>query len=315
MVLSFLAGKGMVLLYCTLPNQNYNMMRTLILLVMLAAAGPVHGFDRNKPAYLLYNDSGREVNYRKMMRALSTADIVLFGELHDNPISHWLQLEVTHDLFRYNEGRIVMGAEMFESDNQLILDEYLGGLISESRFEAEAKLWSNYKTDYKPLVLFAMENSIRFVASNIPRRYANMVFIGGFEALGKLGPEALKYIVPLPAAYDPELPGYRAMLDMGGGAMGHSGANLPKAQAIKDATMAHFILDNMRPGHLFIHYHGAYHSDNYEGIYWYLKQSDPGLKIVTITTVLNQDPSSPGDDFAGRADFIIVVPEKMTRTY
>lgn len=289
-------------------------MRTFLFLIMLTA-GSAYGFDRHKPAYVLYNESAREISYRKMMRSLSDADIVLFGELHDNPVSHWLQLEVTRDLFMANDGNIVMAAEMFESDNQLILDEYLGGLISEGRFEEEAKLWRNYRTDYKPLVLFARDNSLNFVASNIPRRYANMVFNGGFDALDKIDPQALKYIAPLPITYDPELPGYRAMLDMGGGSMGHSGANLPRAQAIKDATMAHFILANMLPGHLLIHYHGTYHSDNFEGIYWYLKQADPDLKIVTIATVLQEDPQTPEEGVAGRADFIIVVPETMTRTY
>lgn len=283
----------------------------IVLVTVLSA----FGFDRHKPAYVLYNEKGKEVNYRSMMRKVSGADILLFGELHDNPICHWLQLEVTRDLFNAREGNLVLAAEMFEADNQLILDEYVGGLISDSRFEDEARLWGNYKTDYKPLVLFARENGLHFVASNIPRRYANMVFHGGFEALNNVDQQALRYIAPLPVAWDPDLPGYKAMLEMGGGGMGHAGENLPRAQAIKDATMAHFILENWSRGQLLIHYHGTYHSDNFEGIYWYLKQADPDLNIVTIATVLQESPSEFDEGSAGRADFIIVVPERMTRTY
>jgi uncharacterized iron-regulated protein len=273
------------------------------------------GFDRNKPAYILYNEKGREVNYRNMMRELSQADIILFGELHDNPISHWLQLEITRDLFEHTEREIILAAEMFEADNQLILDEYVGGLISDARFEDEARLWSNYKTDYKPLVLFARNNSMTFIASNIPRRYANMVFHGGFESLETLTPEALSYIAPLPVPYDPDLPGYKAMREMGGGGMPHSGENLPKAQAIKDATMAHFITEHRAPGSLLIHFHGTYHSDNFEGIYWYLKQHDPEIKIVTISSVTSETPGRFKDEYLGRANFILVTPETMTRTY
>ena len=66
--------------------------------------------------------------------------------------------------------------------------------------------------------------------------------------------------------------------------MGHSSANLPKAQAIKDATMAHFILKNYKKGHTFIHYNGSFHSDYYEGILWYLKRERPDLKYVRITS-------------------------------
>jgi len=106
-----------------------------------------------------------------MLKEAADADIVLFGELHDNPISHWLQLELTKDLYDLKKDKLVLGAEMFESDNQVILDEYLSGKILQSSFESEARLWSNYKTDYKPLVEFARINKLKFVASNIPRRY------------------------------------------------------------------------------------------------------------------------------------------------
>jgi uncharacterized iron-regulated protein len=271
------------------------------------------GFDRHRPAYKLYNESGREVTYRKMIRTFEDADIILLGELHDNPIAHWLRYEVVGELFARSNGRMVLAAEMFESDNQLILDEYMKNLITERVFEDEAKLWRNYKTDYKPLIDFARENSLPVVASNIPRRYANMVFHGGFQALDEIDNDAKRYIAPLPVDYNPDLPGYQSMTKMGNA--GHAGENLPKAQAIKDATMAHFILENWSPGKLLIHFHGSYHSDNFEGIYWYLKQKNPDLKIVTLSTTLQQDTGELDEESYGRGDFILVVPESMTRTY
>src|SRR5690554_5028623 len=124
-----------------------------------------------------------------MVNELALTDIALFGELHDNPIAHWLQIELCHRLNNKEKG-LVLGAEMFETDNQLILDEYLTGLISQRRFEGEARLWNNYKTDYKPLVEFARENSIPFIATNIPRRYASMVASSDFKALDSLTAEA-----------------------------------------------------------------------------------------------------------------------------
>jgi uncharacterized iron-regulated protein len=43
-----------------------------------------------------------------MMKSLVTSDVVLFGELHNNPISHWLQYEVTNEL---NQSRkLILGA-------------------------------------------------------------------------------------------------------------------------------------------------------------------------------------------------------------
>ncbi|MBW6536143.1 MAG: ChaN family lipoprotein [Mariniphaga sp.] len=271
-------------------------------------------FKTNKPVYLLFNEKGKKVKYEKMVRQMEEADIVLFGELHNNAIAHWLQLELTKNLYELKDSNLMLGAEMFESDNQLILDEYFGGLISQTRFEAEVRLWNNYKTDYKPLVEFARENELRFVATNIPRRYASLVNSKGFEGLEELSDEAKTFLPPLPVLYDPELPAYKNMLNMEG--MGsHVNENFPKAQAIKDATMAHFILENWQPGKLLIHYHGAYHSDNFEGIYWYLKQQNPDLNIVTITTVSQKDISELTEKNTGKADFTICVDEDMTTTY
>ncbi|TAF00991.1 MAG: hypothetical protein EAZ80_03290, partial [Runella slithyformis] len=66
------------------------------------------------------------------------------GEYHNNPICHWLQLKLTKDLFKQKGENLVLAAEMFETDNQLVLNEYLSGFIKETNFEKEAKLWSNF---------------------------------------------------------------------------------------------------------------------------------------------------------------------------
>ncbi len=270
-------------------------------------------FKADKPAYSLFNKNGKSVKYSKMVKEISDADIVLFGEYHNNPISHWLQLEVTKDLFAVKGENLVLGAEMFESDNQLILNEYLDSLISQKSFEAEARLWPNYKTDYKPLIEFANKNRLVFVASNVPRRYASLVNKKGFEGLEELSDEAKKLIPPLPIRYDGELDCYKSMLTMMG--MGaHVNENFPKAQALKDATMAHFILKNWSAGKLLLHYEGAYHSDNFESIYWHLKQQNPNLKIVTITTVSQTDISKLTEENTGTADYTICVDEDMTGT-
>jgi uncharacterized iron-regulated protein len=267
-------------------------------------------YSQNKPAYILYNTKGKKVSYEKMIRDLSDKDIVLFGEFHNNPISHWLQLEVTTSLKQKRD--MVLGAEMFEQDNQEALDFYLQGKIKAKGLDSMARLWKNYPTDYAPLVNFAKENHLAFAASNVPRKYASLVSKGGFEALDTISAKEKTWMAPLPIAYDPELPGYKKMMEMMGG---HSGANLPKAQALKDATMAYFILQYYKPGSLFMHYNGSYHSDNYEGILWHLKNKQPGLKYATITTVSQKDIATLAEENKGRADYIICVVENMTTTY
>jgi hypothetical protein len=120
------------------------------------------------------------------------------------------------------------------------------------------------------------------------------------------------WIAPLPIAFDAELATYKAILEMMGD---HGSPKLVKAQAIKDATMAHFILKNYKQDDLFIHYNGAYHSDNYEGILWYLKQQNSNLDYGTITTVTQENTKKLEEENTGVADFIICVDSDMTTTY
>ena len=271
-------------------------------------------FKTGKPAWMLYNKDGRKVKYEKMIRNIGNADIILFGEYHNNPVSHWLQLKLTRDLLTKQDRELVLGAEMFETDNQLIIDEYFQGIISQNRFEAEVRLWPNYQTDYKPLVELARQEQLRFVATNIPRRYASMVAAGGFESLEALSDQAKAFLPVLPVEYDPDLNAYSAMMNMEGPG-NHMNQNFPKAQAVKDATMAHFILKNWSQGKLFLHINGAYHSDNFESIYWYLKNKNSELQIVTITTVSQKDITSLEEEFIGRADYIVCVDNDMTSTH
>jgi uncharacterized iron-regulated protein len=271
----------------------------------------------DKPAYRLFDDKGKESSYEKLLKEARKADIILFGELHNNAIAHWMQLELTRDLFAVlqEEGRsLQLGAEMFEADGQTLLDEYLSSAIDARSFEQQGRLWPNYKTDYKPLVDFAREKNLRFIASNVPRRYASIVNRKGFEGLDSLDAAAYNWIAPLPIVYDPELKAYKEMLSMGAG-HGAVNENLPKAQALKDATMAFFILKNRQAGTPFLHYHGAYHSDFGQGIAWYLKLSAPELRILTITTVELDDLDSLGNESEGQADFILAVPASMTKTH
>lgn len=270
----------------------------------------------NKPAYELYNAKGKSTKYSKLLKDAQKVDIILFGELHNNPICHWLQVELTKDLFAAVGENLVMGAEMFESDNALIVSEYVSGVIRTRNFEAEAKLWPNYKTDIKPLVEFARENKLKFIATNVPRRYAAAVNFGGFEGLEELTDEAKAVMAPLPIPFDPELPQYRKMASMMSGMPGdHGNNNIVKAQALKDATMAHFILQNFEPGKVFIHYHGSFHSDFYEGIMWYLLQANPNLNILTIATAEADTIDKLPDEENGKADYIILVPKSMTKTH
>ena len=267
-------------------------------------------FAQNKMPYQIFDKNGKVSSYNALIKTSAQAEIVLFGEYHDNSIIHWLELEFAKDL--QLKKKLIFGAEMLEADNQTQLKQYLKGEIDQKQLDSTARLWPNYKTDYQPLVDFAKEKNIPFIATNIPRKYASMVYKKGFESLEVLGETEKSFIAPLPISYDSNLPGYKKMVEE---MEGHGGENLPKAQAIKDATMAYFIVKNLQKNSLFIHYNGSYHSDKYEGIFRYIKKSNPKAKITTIATVTQKNISKLETENKNKADFIIVVDEDVTKTY
>lgn len=322
--------------------KKYSLPFFVLLLILMS-------FQTDKPAYQIFDKDGKKSSYKAILEKAQEADIILFGESHDNPIVHWLQIELTKDLFNQlnqnksenqSEGKksknklknnLLLGAEMFEADNQTILDEYLNDIITEKNFEAEARLWNNYKTDYKPLVEFAKENKLVFVATNIPRRYASLVSKKGLISLDSLTDDAKRFMMPLPVEVDLKMPAYENMLKMMGvhslsedGKVNESAANFAYAQAVKDATMAFRINEyyqkssqdkskDKTQNSIFLHFNGSYHSDNYESIVYYLKAYNPNLKIMTITSADQKEL-----DFlekSGVADFAIVTPISMTKTY
>ena len=265
---------------------------------------------QDKKAYQIFDKKGKKSSYEKVLKASEKTDVVLFGEIHDNSVVHWLQLEFTKDLAQRKP--LVLGAEMLEADNQKQLDQYLKSEINQKQLDSSARLWKNYKTDYKPLVDFAKDKKINFIATNVPRRYASLVFKKDLVALDSLSALEKSWIAPLPIEFDINLPGYKGMMSMQGG---HAGEKMPKAQAIKDATMAYFINKNRKENSVFIHYNGTYHSDNFEGINWYLRKLDAGIKIVTIATVEQKDISKLEAEHYNKADFILVIDEDVTKTY
>lgn len=264
----------------------------------------------NPEAYALYNKKGRSTSFKKMMRDLADADVILFGEYHDNPIAHWMELEVAEALGSYD-----LGLEMFETDDQEALDRFmLNEITSEELDSLAGGLWPNFDTDYLPLLQQARRLDARVTATNSPRAYARMVFQRGLVVLQSLPAEDLANLPPLPVPYDADLPAYRAMVTPSQG-MGHEGENFPKAQAIKDATMAWFIAKNVRTGRPFLHLNGSYHSDDFEGIGWYLRQYKPQLKVATITTLEQSSVDELVPESVGKADYTLLVPENMTKGY
>jgi uncharacterized iron-regulated protein len=291
------------------------MTKRLLLLPLLLLLLSFRTDDR--PAYRLFTAAGKPADYGRMLKELAAADVVFFGEQHNDPLAHWLELQLTKDLLRLKQGQLVLGLEMFERDVQALVDQYTTGEITDADFEARSRPWPNYATDYKPLLALARQQKFRVVGTNVPRRYASLVGKNGLAVLDTLSPKSKAWLAPLPLTVDYTLPGYQNMAKMFGSDATHAAGvqHIIQAQALKDAGMAYF-LDQARPaGHLLLHLNGAYHSDNHDGILAYLRQQNPALRVRTISTVTQEQLGRLDKEHEQKADFVLVVPADMTKTY
>lgn len=306
-----LQGKAGSAKFCSKPDRLI-MSKFLLLSSVLFLSSALMAQD--KPAYLLFSESGKSISYKKAFKIASKAEVVCFGELHNNPIAHWLQYELLVDIFN-RENDLAVGFEMFETDQQPVLDSLMSGQIDAGRLADHTRLWPNYKTDYQPVVRFCLENELKLVATNTPREYARLVAGDGPDSLLALPREKQSLLAPLPYPIDYELSSYQKMIEM---ISGHGGGMEPRnfvaAQALKDATMAHRILTALAEQSVVYHLNGSFHSDDKEGIVWYLTQARPELEIITLT-VIESETMEWKEEYDGKADVIVIVPASMTKTY
>lgn len=262
--------------------------------------------------YKLYDAKGKEQSLEKLFKEATQKSWVFFGEYHNSATIHRIQLLLTQHLHKKHGDKLIVGAEMFESDNQDIINEYFADLITTKYFEDECRLWTNYKTDYKPIVEFLKKNHLPLIATNIPRRYAHMVHYKGLPILESLPEHVKKMFLPtLPIQIDTTLISYQEIKKM---AM-HGGKFMMEAQAVKDATMAHFIEKHWSPGKIFLHLNGAFHTNKYEGIISFLSKTWLKKDLLVISMTTQSDIHKLEEDNKDLGDYIFCFAEDYAKSH
>lgn len=289
----------------------------ILLLLFVIVYGHLTILAQNGQAYQLYTGNGKKTSYKKLIKALEDKDVVLFGEYHDNSIVHWLQQEIAKEMYQLKREQLTLAFEMLERDQQGFVDSLIAisdeNEIYEYVNQNKSRMWPNFSTDYLPLIEFARNKHLQCIAGNVPRRYASMVYKKGRAHLDSLPLAEKEWIGPLNFKVDTTLSQYAALaaMDMHGGA-----GSFVDAQAIKDVTMAESIYKLVLDNKSVLHFNGAYHSDFHQGIMYYLQEFKPELKILTISVISQENILSFNrDEDLQRADFIILVPENMTKTH
>jgi uncharacterized iron-regulated protein len=320
--------------------------RILLFIALLAQLAPAAGAQVGQAGeatrYEAFNSKGRAVKLEEIIEALGDADVLFVGETHDDATAHAVEAELLRRADeRYSRGAgkrrpVALSLEMFERDVQTVVDEYLGGLISERHFLLSSRPWNNYATDYKPLVEYAREHHLPVIAANAPARYVSRVNAEGPASLSSLSKEARAWLPPLPfpeasAAYASKFNSF-----MSGGlaaattpaptatatqptqqtpanphaqANPHGGMHLLEAQTLRDASMAYAISEFLKRGGgpLVVQVNGTFHSEGRMGVPDQLAHYRKKARAIVVTIVPDRDRT--GFDAASMSalgDFIIL---------
>ena len=241
--------------------------------------------------YQLLNNAYQPVSLTQLATDVKDTDVVFIGEYHRNQASHLLQMQLfamLHQLNQKSDRSLLLTMEMFERDQQSIVNDYLSSRVGERYLIEKAPAWINYQSSYRPLVEYAKQNSILVIAANAPGNIIRCIGRKGSDYITKLTPQERGMIATQPFA---EVPHYA---DKFFGLMGQSKHSSGKrikqsylAQLTRDNTMAESIAKALKnsPDAQAIHLNGSFHSAGHLGAAGALKRINPALRIAVITPI------------------------------
>lgn len=257
----------------------------------------------------------KNINLDDIITDLADVNVLFFGEEHNDSIGHYLEATIFKKMAMAYPGKAALTLEMFHTDVQPVINEYLSGLISEKNFIKEGRAWNNYK-DYKPMIEEAKANKLDVIGGNGAARYSNAVTRGGLTILNDLPTSSKQFIAPLPidTATGRYLDKFTETL--GGHSMG--GMKVYQTQNFWDATMAWSIAKYAKAnkGKKIFQVNGRFHSDEKLGTLAKLKGYAPKLKILNISAFSAEDFNNPDwEKYKNLGDYIIVTDPSLKRTF
>lgn len=292
-------------------------MRSITSLVMLFISIALSAQDSMSLHYKIYDSRSKQIiTIDKIVTDMADADVLFFGEEHNDSACHYLENKIFRALHSRYGDDITLSLEMFETDNQLVLNEYLQGFINEDRFARDVRLWNNYK-DYRPMIEYAKQNKIPVIAANAPRRYVNLVSRRGMRALDSLSKDAKKLLPPLP--YDTLTGRYREkFVEIMKGGPGGNNPNVYYSQSLWDAGMSYSIYKFLRKNKhkKIFHCVGDFHSEEKLGTAAQLQMRNKKLRIMNIASFSDASFNNPDwEKFSYKGDYIILTNPDLKKTF
>lgn len=292
---------------------NHLIFKLSSFLIFLISIGFLYSQPEIHKDYRVYDvQSQREITLPDLVSSLEKTDVLFWGEEHNDSLGHILQ-DSLYTLLLEKYDRVTLSMEMFETDCQQVLDEYLQGFITEEKMIRDARAWKNYSNAYRSLVEQARNNEQTVIAANAPQRYVNLVGREGKEKLEELPKSAQKYLPSLPI-FTADSAYYSRFQEIMG-EVGHGSLDsFFEAQCTWDASMAFQIYQHWRKHKkdLIFHLNGRFHTDYKQGTIAQLNRLNRKIQIENISCFPVSDLEDPDwEAYSSLGDFVILSQAKQ----
>ncbi|TWR31694.1 ChaN family lipoprotein [Mucilaginibacter pallidiroseus] len=286
----------------------------LLLLTSPAIAFCQAGIDTH---YKIYNTAKKQpASLHDIVKDMDKADVLFFGEEHNDSTGHYLEHTLLKKLADKYPGKLALSMEMFQTDCQTVVNEYLAGLIREKNLVTEGRAWNNYK-DYRPMIEIAKATGIPVIAANAPTRYTNLTTRAGLAELNKLSATAKAWLAPLPIDTVTG-PYYEKFANLMGGHAAMGNLKIYQSQNLWDATMAYSIAQfyKAHKGFKIMQINGGFHSEEKLGTVAQLLKYAPGIKTITVQAYADENFLNPDwTKYAKLGDYIILTDASLPKTF
>jgi len=237
----------------------------------------------------------------QLQSEMTLSDVVLLGEIHDNPRHHELRAQLLREP-ALKQRNIV--AEHLDAGQVVGAGDMLLSRLEQAGFDATGWQWPLHQ----PLFAAALDQGMTVYGGNLPRDQTRVVFKSRGSSLG-VGLQALLLLAPLS---DDSLAALRREIDEG-----HCGAlpammfeGMMAVQRARDASMANELMQHL-PAVLLS---GNGHAWKHLGVPHILAANRPGMRSLSVL-FLEHGPFADAaaqaewlQSWQGKADYVWVTP-------
>ena len=262
------------------------------------------------------------MTWQQLLDRARAADIIVVGEQHDDAAAHQLQAALVKAVA--GQGPLAVCMEMFEQDEQPLVDAFLAGSLSQEALvdTTDSKDWGGqgqWSEFYQPIVDAARESGAPVIAANAPRRFVRLARHDGFEKLAAFSNAYPgQFTVPGSIEQQAYAERFKATMRHHGAPEDKSGDAPPpmpeetlealfRAQQVWDATMAEATVRAQAAHGKALLLVGQFHTDFDGGLLRRMKAAAPGLNFLTISVQADSAAALREED-RDRADVVIYRP-------